>query len=106
MRLAFYRAQMTRFFLCSALGIFFLAAPARAVKPAKPKKQAATAAKKPKEKAKASGRASPAERKGKPAARPTDAAPAERDTKTIDLISAHFPELAGADQAHQQEVAA
>ena len=30
MRLAFYRAQMTRFFLCSALGIFFLAAPARA----------------------------------------------------------------------------
>lgn len=78
---------------------------AKPARPAKPKKEAATAAKKSKGKAKDSGRASPAERKGKTTAAPTDDAPIERDTKTIDLIDAHFPELASADQA-QQEAAA
>lgn len=81
--------------------------PAKQAAPAasKPKKEAATAAKKSKEKAKDSGRASPAERKGKTTAAPPDDAPTERDDKTIDLIDAHFPELASADQA-QQEAAA
>lgn len=58
------------------------AAPARAVKPTKPKAQAAGAARKPKEKAKTSGRVAAAGGKGKPADEP----PAYRCPNTPDML--------------------
>lgn len=58
------------------------AAPARAVKPAKPKAQAASAARNPKEKAKTSGRVAAAGGKGKPA----DDPPPYRCPNTLDML--------------------
>lgn len=58
------------------------AAPARAVKPTKPKAQAAGAARKPKEKAKTSGRVAAAGGKGKP----TDEPPPYRCPNTPDML--------------------
>lgn len=69
--------------------------------PAGKAKGKAAGAKTSKAKAKGSGRASPAERKGKTVACPDEDVPTERCTKTIDLIEATFPELKGADaQGH------